>query len=140
RLAKFEKEARANPKLLPILETIQKAKSALDSGKTINSLLDINLEHLVDLQLITAKPVIYLFNIDDEGLKDRQKINELKLQVEPSSAIFVSAKLENELKSLDRNDQKELLDSYGFSKSGLEQLISEAYDKLGLQSFLTAGA
>ena len=59
--------------------------------------------------------------------------------VAPSRAVFICAKLENELRGLDEADRQELLESYGQSESGLVQLIRAAYDALGLQSFLTAG-
>ncbi len=59
--------------------------------------------------------------------------------VKPDRAIFICAKLENELRGLDEPDRKELLHSYGQEESGLVQLIHAAYETLNLQSFLTAG-
>ena len=139
RLMKFEKEARANPRLKPVLETMQAAKQLLDDGKPLSSTDKIDLEHLRDLQLITAKPVIYLFNLDEEGLSDEAHKQELRELVAPAQALFVCAKLESELHSLDPSDADELLASYGQSESGLIQLIHAAYETLGLQSYLTAG-
>lgn len=139
RLMKFEKEARANPRLKPVLETMQAAKQLLDDGKPLSSTDKIDLEHLRDLQLITAKPVIYLFNLDEEGLSDEVHKQELRELVAPAQALFVCAKLESELHSLDPSDADELLASYGQSESGLIQLIHAAYETLGLQSYLTAG-
>jgi GTP-binding protein YchF len=138
RLQKFEKEARANPKLRPVLDTINKARELLDNGQPLWS-SDLDAEHLADLQLITMKSIIYLFNIDDGSLGDETHKAELQKLVAPSPALFVCAKLESELKDLDQEDATELLESYGQQESGLLQLIHAAYGTLGLQSYLTAG-
>lgn len=139
RLPRVDKEARANPKLRPIADTLQRAKDLLDAGTPLSSVDDIDLEHIADLQLLTAKPVIYLFNVDEETLADDPRKNELKQLVGSAQAIFVCAKLEAELKGLDDTDRQELLQSYGVQEAGLVQLIHAAYDTLGLQSYLTAG-
>lgn len=139
RLAKFEKEARANPKLKPILDTLLRAKALLDDGKPLSSVDDISLEHLHDLQLLTAKPVIYLFNLDEAGLADHEHQESLRQLVAPARSLFICAKLESELQGLDEADATELLESYGQHESGLVQLVHTAYDILGLQSYLTAG-
>lgn len=138
RIPKFEKEVRANPKLKPIMDSYQAVLVALNDGKLASS-VDVDPEHIADLQLITAKPVIYVFNVDESGLTDSQKVADLHSLVAPATSIFVSAKLESELRGLDEADAKELLESYGFSEIGLEQLIRAAYSTLGLQSYLTAG-
>jgi GTP-binding protein YchF len=138
-LPKIEKESRTNPKLRPIAESLEKIKKLLNDGTPISAANDINHEHIADLQLLTAKPVIYLFNVDEKTLSDKAKMGELKDSVAPSKAVFVCAKLESELRGLDDIDRHELLESYGQSESGLVQLIHAAYDALGLQSYLTAG-
>jgi GTP-binding protein YchF len=139
RSPKLEKEARANPKLQPIIATYQKIYAYLDDGKPLWQFADINREHIADLQLLTMKQVIYLFNIDEKSLNDYEMRQRLSDIVVPSTALFVCAKLENELKDLDETDADELLLSYGQSESGLIQLIHAAYETLNLQSFLTAG-
>ena len=139
RLPKLDKEARANPKLKPISDTLNKVHDLLDAGKPLSSVSDINLDHVADLQLLTAKPVIYLFNLDEAGLSDDKKKQELAQLVAPAKALFVCAQLESELQGLDEADAVELLESYGQTESGLVQLIHAAYDILGLQSYLTAG-
>ena len=88
---------------------------------------------------ITAKPVIYAFNVDEEGLNNSDLQSQLTELVSPSKTVFVCAKLEEELKGLSENDAKELLESYGVKETGLAKLIHAAYDTLGLQSYLTAG-
>lgn len=139
RLPKFEKEARANAKLKPILDTLQRAHALLNDNKPLSSVNDLELEHLSDLQLITAKPVIYVFNVDEDGLTDDTHKQQLAQLVAPAQSLFVCAKLESELQGLDQNDAQELLESYGQTESGLVQLIHAAYSTLGLQSYLTAG-
>ena len=139
RLPKLDKEARANPKLKPIADTLKRVHDLLDSGTPLSAVDDINLEHIADLQLLTAKPVIYLFNLDEAGLSDDAKKQQLAQLVAPAKALFVCAQLESELQGLDEADAKELLESYGQTESGLVQLIHAAYGTLGLQSYLTAG-
>lgn len=139
RLPKIEKEARANPKLKPQLDTLLKVQSLLNDGTPLWSVPDIDPEHIADLFLITMKPIIYVFNLNEAGLGDTTKQQSLKEMVAPSNALFICAKLEDELRGLDDNDRQELLESYGQDESGLVQLIHAAYDTLGLQSYLTAG-
>lgn len=140
RLPRLEKEARANPKLKPLLDTLLAIQQALNEGKTVNSsFTSEQLEGLEDLQLLTMKPVIYVFNIDEQTLSDEGKKQELANMVTPSRSVFVCAKIESELRGLDENDRQELLASYGQEESGLAQVIHAAYDTLGLQSYLTAG-
>lgn len=141
RLPRLEKESRANPKLKPLYETLQKIHSALNEGKPVNtSFKPEDLEGLEDLQLLTMKPVIYVFNVDEETLQDNQKKQPFIQLAAPQQAVFICAKLESELRGLDEADRQELLASYGQSESGLIQLIHAAYSTLGLQSYLTAGS
>jgi len=139
RLPKIEKESRANPKLQPIVQTYQHVKALLDSDKPLWSDPSIDHEHIADLQLLTAKPIIYVFNVTEDDLANNARKEELQRLIIPASAIFVCAKLESELHSLDPADAAEMLESYGQQESGLIQLIHAAYDTLGLQSYLTAG-
>ena len=138
RLPRLEKEARANPKLKAIVDTYHTLQTGLNDGK-LASTLDVNPEHIADLQLITAKPVIYVFNVDEETLGNQEKRQTLSALVAPAQSLFICAKLESELRGLDESDRAELLESYGQNESGLVQLIHAAYDTLGLQSYLTAG-
>ncbi|HEX7963554.1 MAG TPA: redox-regulated ATPase YchF [Candidatus Saccharimonadales bacterium] len=139
RLPKVEKEAKANAKLKPVADTLQRAYDLLNNNQPLSSVNDLALEHLEDLHLLTAKPVIYLFNLDEAGLQDDARKQELTKLVAPARSLFVCAQLESELRGLDETDAQELLESYGQSESGLVQLIHTAYDVLGLQSYLTAG-
>lgn len=139
RLPRLEKESRADPKLKPVYETLQRVKKLLDEGTPVNQAEEINKEHINDLFLLSAKPVIYVFNVDEKTLADETQKQKLMDTVAPSQAVFICAKLESELRGLDEADRQELLESYGQKESGLVQLIHAAYDTLGLQSFLTAG-
>jgi GTP-binding protein YchF len=139
RIPKIEKEAKANPKLGPILECYKLAYEILDSGSPLWSQEDKDWELIKDLQLLTTKPIVYLFNLDENGLSDQEQMEKLSQLVSPAQSIFVCAKLEAELSGLDNADRQELLDSYGQTKPGLNKLISAAYSVLGLQSYLTAG-
>lgn len=140
RLPRLDKEVRANPKLKPLLDTLQKVHTILNDGKPVNTVFQPeDLEGLEDLQLLTTKPVIYVFNVDENTLQDDAKKNNLRQLAAPQQAVFICAKLESELRGLDEADRRELLESYGQSESGLVQLIHAAYDTLGLQSYLTAG-
>ncbi|HMH31352.1 MAG TPA: redox-regulated ATPase YchF [Methylomirabilota bacterium] len=139
RLPKFSKEARANPKLKPVLDVYEQVNKILDAGEPLWNHPEVDLEIIADLQLLTMKPVIYLFNLDEDGLSNDSRQDELRKLVSPAQALFVCAKLESELKDLDQADAAELLESYGQHESGLLQLIHAAYDRLGLQSYLTAG-
>ena len=92
-----------------------------------------------NIPFLTDKPVIYMFNVDESGLTDVDLQTKLKDLVKPAAAIFVNAKLEEEMSGMDRNERKEFLESYGVKDDALGELIRAAYDTLGLQSFLTAG-
>ena len=92
-----------------------------------------------NIPYLTDKPVIYMFNVDENGLTDQDLQTKLKELVKPASAIFVNAKLEEEMSGMDRKERKEFLESYGVKDDALGELIKAAYETLGLQSFLTAG-
>jgi ribosome-binding ATPase len=139
RLTKVEKEARINPKLKPVLDAYYQVNTILNQDKPLWDYPDIDKDLIADLQLLTAKPVIYVFNVDETGLQSRKHVEELQALVAPAHALCICAKLENELKDLDEYDTAELLKSYGQTESGLTQLIHAAYDQLGLQSYFTAG-
>lgn len=88
---------------------------------------------------LTDKPVIYMFNVDEEMLHDKIIQEQLLNSIIPHKAIFVNAKLEEEMAGMSRVERKEFLESYGIKEDALGELIKAAYDTLGLQSFLTAG-
>lgn len=139
RVAKLQKEAKAKPAAKAQLEYLHHLLASLQAGTPLSSLPELDMTLIHDLHLLTAKSVIYVFNVDETTLTDTQKQAELASLVTPAQAIFVCAKLEDEIKGLTHEDAAELLESYGVKETGLEQMIHAAYDTLALQSYLTAG-
>jgi GTP-binding protein YchF len=139
RISSVSKQAKSDPKIVPILAEYNKILQHLENNTPLFDTHDIDFDLISDLNLLTAKKIIYLFNVDENTLQNKARQDELKAQVPNHSAIFINAQLEHELNSLSEDEAKELLSSYGQEKSGLEQLIIESYKTLGLQSYLTAG-
>jgi GTP-binding protein YchF len=139
RIPRLEKEVKADPKLQPVLNTLKQTKLCLEAGTPLSTNDAVDKDHIADLFLLSAKPVIYVFNVSEDALQSADSQSALRGLVSPAKALFICAKLESELRGLDEPDRKELLESYGQHESGLTQLIHAAYDTLGLQSFLTAG-
>ena len=135
----MQKEAKANPKIRSDIIYLESLLSSLKSGIPLSSLNSIKHDAIKDLHLLTAKPVIYVFNVDENGLTDTELQKKMQNLVKPAKSLFLSAKLEEELKGLAQDEANELLESYGVKETGLMQLINAAYDTLGLQSYLTAG-
>lgn len=137
-MARFEKELKAR-KLDPAkMAAAKAAEEALNEGKLLSA-TDIDLEPIKELGLLTAKPFLYVFNVDEAVLTDKARHDELAALVAPAKAIFLDAKLESELIDLDDADAAELLASVGQEESGLDQLARIGFDTLGLQTYLTAG-
>lgn len=139
RLPKLSKEAKAKPAAREQIGYLESLLRHLEAGTPLSALPSLDEEVVRDLHLLTAKPVIYAFNVDEETLADETKQKELTALVAPARTLFVCAKLEEELKGLPPNDAMELLESYGVDEPGLHKMIRVAYDTLGLQSYLTAG-
>lgn len=139
RLPKLQKESKANPKKRDELGYLESLKRHLESGTPLSALPSIDSDAIADLHLLTAKPVIYAFNVSEDTIGDDTEKDKLAALVSPARSVFICAKLEEELRGLDDADAAELLESYGVRERGLNQLIHAAYDTLGLQSYLTAG-
>ena len=139
RLPRLAKEAKAKPAAREEMAYLEELLSQLQAGTPLSAINELNGDFIKDLHLLTAKPVIYAFNVDEAGLTDSDLQARLSDLVTPARALFLSAKLEEELKGLSDDEAKELLESYGVQETGLMQLIHAAYDTLGLQSYLTAG-
>ena len=88
---------------------------------------------------LTEKPVIYMFNVDENELINEDLKAQLKVLVHPAKAVFVNAKLEEEMSDMSQTEKMDFLKSYGVEEDALGELVKAAYDTLGLQSFLTAG-
>lgn len=139
RLPRLQKEAKAKPAAKTAMGYLESLLRHLQAGTPLSALPSLDDEYIADLHLLTAKPVIYAFNVDEDTLASEHKQAELAKLVAPAHSVFVSAKLEEELKGLPAADAAELLESYGVQETGLQQLIHAAYATLGLQSYLTAG-
>ncbi|MBL8160089.1 redox-regulated ATPase YchF [Candidatus Saccharibacteria bacterium] len=138
------KQAKSDPKARGLVDYIGKIKAILDEGTPLHQAPDVlDSDEWQELQkqlpLLTAKPVIYVFNVDEDGLSNDAYKQELSSMVAPAQSLFISASLEDQLRELDEADARELLEGYGQTEPGLHQLIRAAYETLGLQSYLTAG-
>ena len=92
-----------------------------------------------ELFLLTAKPFLYVFNLDTETLSNAAAKAEFAALVAPAQAVFMDAQLESELVELDAEDAAELLRDAGQDEPGLGILARAGFETLGLQTFLTAG-
>ena len=137
-LPRLEKEARTNKEIAPVVEAVKKAEAHLQSGKPLSS-SGLDLELLRELHLLTAKPFLYVFNVDAAELNDGDLRKKLADLVAPAEAIFLDAKTEAELAELSDEDALELLQSIGMKEPGLATLARVGFSVLGLQTYLTAG-
>jgi len=94
---------------------------------------------LRELNLLTTKPFLYVFNADEAVLTDTKRVAELRDLVTPADAVFLDAKIEAELAELDDESAAELLESIGQTERGLDALARAGFHTLKLQTFLTAG-
>jgi ribosome-binding ATPase YchF (GTP1/OBG family) len=120
----------------------KKAEEILNQGVTLyQGAADagLDLAEIASLQLMTAKPFIYVFNTDDAGLADTASQEALRKVVAPAQAIFLDAKFESELVELEPEEAAEMLAESGQPESGLDQLAKVGFETLGLQTYLTAG-
>ncbi|MFN8075986.1 MAG: redox-regulated ATPase YchF [Kineosporiaceae bacterium] len=125
-----------------VLEAAQAAQKLLEAGTTLHAgaaKAGIDTSVIKELSLLTGKPFIYVFNVDEDGLADTAMQERLRALVAPADAIFLDAKLESELVELEPDEAAELLASVGQEESGLDQLARVGFHTLGLQSYLTAG-
>jgi GTP-binding protein YchF len=135
---RIEKEVKGK-KMEPIaLETVDAALKVLNEGKPLST-SNIDLEPIKELGLLTAKKILYVFNVDEGILTDAAKKKALADLVAPAEAVFLDAKVESELIDLSAEEANELLASLGQDESGLDQLAHVGFRTLGLQTYLTAG-
>ena len=139
-LPRLEKEARTHKDRRPALEAAKAAKEVLDQGQTLFAAgRGTDTAELRELNLLTTKPFLYVFNADEGVLVDEAKQQELRELVAPADAVFLDAKVESELVELDEESAQELLESIGQHEPGLRQLARAGFHTLGLQTYLTAG-
>ena len=139
-LPRLDKEARTHKDRRPMLEAAQAAQQELNDGKPLfaaGSGTDVSL--LRELNLLTTKPFLYVFNADEAVLTDEARVVSLRELVAPADAVFLDAKIEAELLELDDESAAELLQSIGQTERGLDALARAGFHTLRLQTFLTAG-
>jgi GTP-binding protein YchF len=141
RLAKEAKFAK-DPQRQRAADAAARAQAVLDGGTTLfagAAAAGIDLADLRDLHLLTAKPFLYAFNLDDRELADDDLRKRLGALVTPAEPVFLDAKTEAELAELDDDEAAELLAELGMGEPGLAQLARAGFAALGLSTFLTAG-
>lgn len=141
RLVRLEKEATVDRSLQKRVDLLNELREALAAGEMVSRvprLMERRTE-FADLHLLTAKPILYVFNSDEGLLSDDERRAGLSSLVEPLEALFIDAQLEAELAELEPEDRREMLEEVGLSEPGLNSVIRAAYRTLGLQSYLTGG-
>ena len=147
RLQKTAKQAKSGDKKLRAeVEALEKIKGILEEGKRIqpylNELGDEEKRVVRELQLLTAKPVMYVANVDEEGLfEDNEFVKQVKeyAKEEGAPVVKICAKIEAELSELPKEEKEEFLKELGLKEPGLNSVIREGYKLLDLITFFTAG-
>ena len=146
RLPKIEKMARQKDKTAEMeLRILTRIKEALEDGKPVRS-IDFNEDDqkwVNQAQLLTSKKMLYIANVgeDEIGDEDNDKVKAIReyAEKEDSEVILISAKIEEEIATLDDEDKKMFLEDLGIEEPGLDRLIRTTYDLLGLSTYFTAG-
>ena len=146
RIDNAKKKMKADKKYQEEVSLFEKIKETLEAGKSARTITfnEEEKEILKDIFLLTAKPILYIANISEKQLESpfedeyvKQVVNFAKQ--ENAGVIPLCVKIEEELASLEGEDKKEMLEALGIEESGLNKVVKESYDLLGLMSFLTAG-
>ena len=141
-VARLDKESRIKKESRPAYENAVAAQKVLEAGETLyagGAAGGVDLALAGGLGLLTTKPFIYVFNLDEDQLADADLHARLAAEVAPADAVFLNAKLEMDLMDMSPEDQLEMLEGFGASESGLDQLARTGFHTLGLQTYLTAG-
>ena len=146
KIEKTIKMLKADKKYQEELDLLNKIKATLELGKSARTIdfTDEEKELMKDTYLLTTEPILYIANVSEEQLNNAQNDANVKKVVEyakteNSKVIPLCAKIEEELSGLDPEDKREMLEALNLDESGLDKVIKESYDLLGLMSFLTAG-
>jgi hypothetical protein len=137
-LPRLEKEARTHKERRPAYDAAVAAQELLNGGTTLFA-AGIDASILRELNLLTTKPFLYVFNADEAVLTDDARVASLRELVAPADAVFLDAKIEAELQELDDESAAELLESIGQTERGLDALARAGFHTLRLQTYLTAG-
>lgn len=144
RLPNLEKKSKAGDKesanILPLVKTLFKV---LSDGNSARSIIDSDNEKLIkSLNLITSKPILYVCNVNEEDAAKGNSYSEeiaKKAASEKAPMIIISAKIEEEISSLDNQDKIEFLKDLGLNETGLAKIIRTGYNILNLETFFTIG-
>ena len=139
---RLDKEVKGKKTDKAVLDTALAAQRVLEEGNTLYAAgpaAGVDMGLAAGLGLLTTKPFLYVFNVDEEQLTDEEFQAEMARLVAPADAIFLNAKLESDLAELDEDEARELLESVGVTEPGLHQLAHKGFHTLGLQTYLTAG-
>ncbi len=146
RIENAKKKVKADKKYQAEVDVFEKIKQTLEAGKPARSLkLNEEEQALVkDAFLLTLKPILYVANVSEEQLENAFEDEKVKQVVEyakqeNAEVVPLCVKIEEELATLDGEEEKEMLEALGLQESGLDKVIKAGYDLLGLMSFLTAG-
>jgi GTP-binding protein YchF len=137
-IPRLEKEMRKDKERASLHAAAVEAQKVLNEGRTLFA-AGIDPAPLRELGLMTTKPFLYVFNVDEEELGNEELIAELRGMVAPAEAILMDAKIESELAELPAEEAAELLAGIGQEEPGLDQLARVGFATLGLQTYLTAG-
>lgn len=141
-IARLDKEVRAKRTEPEVLETARAALKLLEAGTLVSAgaaQVGLDPQILATFHLMTAKPFIYVFNMDAEGMENTDLQTQLRQLVAPAPAVFLDAQFEAELIELDEDEARQMLVEVGQDESGLDKLARVGFDTLGLQTYLTAG-
>ncbi|MER8072677.1 redox-regulated ATPase YchF [Streptomyces sp. NPDC094034] len=142
-LPRLQRESRIKKDVVAQVKAIEEAQAILETGETLFSAGILQgtekAEPLRELHLLTTKPFLYVFNVDEDALTDDTFKDEQRALVAPAEAIFLNAKLESDLAELADDEALELLQSVGQEEPGLATLAHVGFRTLGLQTYLTAG-
>jgi GTP-binding protein YchF len=139
---RLEKESRIQKDKKPVLDNAVAAQKVLEEGHTLyaaGAAAGVDLAEAKQLGLLTTKPFIYVFNLDEDQLGDAELHGSLRELAGPADSVFLNAKLEMDLMDMEPDEAMELLESFGATESGLDQLARTGFHTLGLQTYLTAG-
>ncbi|MEI2733216.1 MAG: redox-regulated ATPase YchF [Dermatophilaceae bacterium] len=139
---RLEKEARLAKERRAAYDNAVAARACLEAGQTLyagHAAYGVDLAAARELSLLTTKPFVYVFNVDEDQLADADLAARLAASVAPADSVVLDAKLEADLAELDEAEARELLESVGVAEPGLHQLARVGFHTLGLATFLTAG-
>jgi len=141
---KNQKLARSGDKEAQIFATLlEKIQAHLNEGKVLRA-LNLNEDELLALRsynLLTIKPIMYVANVDENGFENNPHLNRVqeRAKAEGAEVIVICAKIESEIAELEDDEKADFLNDLGMQEPGLDRVIRQGYNILGLQTYFTAG-